>query len=110
MNNNQSEDKIRQDAKKIKKDFGAVVEDGVSFLSEGFEKLKGEAKETVGSTVTAVKEDVEHGLKQYNETAQKAAEKVPGGFSDFVARYPWVALTAALVVGYRLGRFLKSSR
>jgi ElaB/YqjD/DUF883 family membrane-anchored ribosome-binding protein len=110
MNNNRSEDKVRQDAEKIKKDFGAMVGDGVSLISEGFEKLKGEAKETVGSTVTNVKEDVEHGLKQYNATAQKAAEKVPGGFSDFVARYPWVAMTAAIVIGYRVGRFLKSSR
>jgi hypothetical protein len=60
--------------------------------------------------MTAVKEDVEHGLKQYNKTAQETADKVPGGFSNFVARYPWVALTAAIIFGYRVGRFFKISR
>jgi ElaB/YqjD/DUF883 family membrane-anchored ribosome-binding protein len=110
MNKNQTEDGLREDAEKIKKDLGATLKDGVSFVSEGFEKFKKEAKETMGNTVAAVKEDVEHGLDQYNTGAQKASEKLPGDFSDFVDRYPWVALTAAFVVGYRLGRLLKIKR
>lgn len=110
MNKNQTEDGLREDAEKIKKDLGDTLKDGVSFISDGFEKLKNEAKEKMGNTVTAVKEDVEHGLDQYNAGAQKASEKVPGGFSGFVDRYPWVALTAAVLVGYRLGRLLKIKR
>lgn len=110
MNDRQTENKVQQDAEKIKKDFGAMVGDGVSYLSEGFEKLKGEAKETVDSTMASVKEDISLGLKKYNENAQRAAEKVPGGFSDTISRYPWVGLTVALVVGYQLGRFFKLNR
>ena len=110
MNGKQLENQVQQDAEKIKKDLGTMVGNGVSYLSEGFEKLKGEAKETVDNTVATVKEDVGHGLKKYNENAQRAADSVPGGFSDMVAKYPWVALTVALVVGYRLGRFFKLNR
>ena len=109
MKNEQAENKVQQDADKIKKDFGAVVGDGVSFLSEGFETLKDKAKETADNTMATLKEDVDRGLKQYNEKVQRAADKAPGNFSGMVARYPWVALTVALVVGYRLGRFFKSS-
>lgn len=109
MNDKKFENKVQQDAEKIKKDLGTMVGDGVSYLSEGFEKLKGEAKETVDSTMASVKEDIGIGLKKYNENAQRAADKVPGGFSNMISRYPWVALTVALVVGYRLGRFFKLS-
>ena len=135
MNNQRLANKVRQDVAKVKKDLSTLegdyaaqfgrfesnvssaaedlttwVEDGVSQLGEGFEKLTDDAKKTVVSSAAAVKEDVGHGLSQYNAEAQKVANKVPGNFGKQVARYPWVAISMALVVGFLLGFLLKPSR
>ena len=139
MNDQQLENKISQDVNKVKKDMNTLekdsnlrvsrfgdnislatvkakedltkwVEDGVSQLSEGFGKLKVEAKETVVGTTATVKKEVGHGLSQYNAKAQEVADKVPGGFGEKAARYPWVAISIALVAGLLLGSMLKPSR
>jgi ElaB/YqjD/DUF883 family membrane-anchored ribosome-binding protein len=110
MNDRQLENKVRQDAGKAKKDLTALEEDGVSELSEGFEKLKGDARETVVGAVATVKKEVGHGLSQYNAKAQEVADKVPGGLGEKAARYPWVAITIAFAVGLLLGNFLKPNR
>ncbi len=139
MNNKQLENKVRQDATKLKKDLGALVEDSstritrigdnvykvtgkakedlttwaedsVSQLSDGIDKLAGDARETVVDAATTVKKDVSHGLKNYNAKVQEVADRVPGGFSEKAARYPWVALSIALAVGFVLGGLLKPAR
>jgi len=120
MINQRLEKKVRQDAAKLKKDqstlegdravrFGRFeanvskateelttwVEDSVSQLVEGFEKLTDEAKETVVSSVAGVKKDFGRGLSHYNAKAQEIADKVPGDFGYKVARYPWVVISIA---------------
>jgi ElaB/YqjD/DUF883 family membrane-anchored ribosome-binding protein len=139
MNDRQLEKKIRKDAAKVKKDISTLVgdgadrlsrlednlsqatgkakedlttwvEDGVSQLSEGFEKLTGDAKETVVGAAAAVKKDVGHGLSQYNAKAQEVADKMPGSFGKKVARYPWVAMSISLAAGFLLGVLLKPAR
>ncbi len=139
MNDQQLENKICQDGTKVKKDLSTLVEDNaarftkfqdnvsqatgkakddlttwvgdsVSQLSEGFEKLSGDARETVVGAAASVKKDVGHGLSQYNAKAQEVADKVPGGFGKKAASYPWVAISLALVVGFLLGILLKPAR
>lgn len=139
MTDQQFEDKVCQDTVKVKKDFGTLVgdssarlsrlgdrvnqatgkakedltarvEDGVSQLSEGFEKLTGDARETVVGVAATVKKDVGHGLSQYNAKAQEVADKVPGDFGKKAASYPWVAMSITLVVGFLLGMLLKPAR
>jgi uncharacterized protein YjbJ (UPF0337 family) len=139
MNNKQLENKVRQDATKLKKDLGALVEDSstritrigdnvyqvtgkakddlttwvddsVSQLSGGIEKLAGDARESVVDAATSVKKDVSHGLKKYNAKVQEVADRVPGDFSKKAARYPWVALSIALAIGFVLGGLLKPAR
>ena len=104
------EDNVSQATGKAKEDLTTWVEDGVSQLSEGFEKLTGDARETVVGAAATVKEDVGHGLSQYNAKAQEVADKVPGGFGEKAARYPWVAISIALAVGFLLGSLLKPAR
>lgn len=135
MNNQRLENNVRQDIAKLNKDLSTLegdraarfgkfeanvskaaedlttwVEDGVSQLGEEFEKLSDDAKETVVSSAAVVKKDVGLGLSQYNAKAQEYANKVPGDFGKKAARYPWVAITIALVVGFLLGSLLKSAR
>ena len=110
MNDQRSENKIRQDADKAKRDLIAIKEDGVAQLSEGFEKLKGDAKETVVGAVETVKEKVGYGLSQYNAKVQEIADKVPGGLNEKVRKYPWVAMSIALVFGFFLGSLCKPGR
>ena len=139
MNDQQSENKVHQDAAKVKKDLTTLagdsavrfsrfednlsqatgkakedlttwVEDGVSQLSEEFEKLTGEARETVVGAAEMVKKDVGHGLSQYNSKAQEVADKVPGGFGNKAARYPWVAISIGLAVGFLLGILFKPAQ
>jgi len=139
MNDQQLEDKVRKDAAKVKKDVSTLVgdsavrlsrfEDNVSQatgkakedlttwvegsasqLSEGFEKLTGDARETVVGAAATVKKDVGHGLSHYNAKAQEVADKVPGGFGKKAARYPWVAISIALAVGFMLGIIINPAR
>lgn len=139
MNDRQFENKIRLDAAKVKKDLGALVgdstaqisrfennvskatnkakndlttwvEDGVTQVSEGFGKVTGDVRESVAGAAQTVKKDVGHGLSQYNAKVQEVANKVPGSFGKKAARYPWVAISIALVAGFLLGSLLKPGR
>ncbi|MDD5371365.1 MAG: hypothetical protein PHQ40_20025 [Anaerolineaceae bacterium] len=132
MNDRQLEKKVRQDAIKVKKDISTLVgdsavrfgrfednlnqatgkakedlttwvEDSSSQISEGLEKLTDQARETMVSAAVTVKKDVGHGLSQYNTRAQEVADKVPGGWGMKAARYPWVTISIALLVGFLLG-------
>lgn len=107
---NRFEDKVSQAPGKAKEDLTTWVEDGVSQVREGFGKLSGDAKEAVVGAAATVKKDVGHGLSHYNSKAQEVANKVPGEFGKKAARYPWVAISIALVVGFLLGVLLKPSR
>jgi hypothetical protein len=139
MNDRQFENKVRKDTDQVKKDVRVLVEDGatqlsrleekvslatgkvkdelttwvdggVSQLSEGFGKLSDEAKETVISAAMTVKKGVGHGLSQYDAKAREVANIIPGGFGKKAARYPWVSISIALVVGLLVGGFLKPAR
>ena len=101
---------VRQATGKAKDDLSTWVEDGVSQLGDGLEKMTTDAKETVVGAVKTVKKDVGHGLSQYNSTVQEVANKVPGSFGKKAARYPWVAMSIALIVGFLLGALLKPVR
>ena len=110
MNDQQLENNVRQDAAILNQDLTTSVENGISQLSKGFEKLTNDARETVVSAAAVVKKDVGHGLSQYNAKAQEMADKVPGGFSEKAARYPWVGISIALLVGFMLGIVIKPAR
>jgi ElaB/YqjD/DUF883 family membrane-anchored ribosome-binding protein len=110
MNDRKLGNKVRQDVDKVKKDINTLVEDSASQLSSKFEKLTDEARETVVGAATSMKKDVGHGLSQYNAKAQDVANKVSGGFARQVARYPWVAMSISLAVGFLLGSLLKPAR
>jgi ElaB/YqjD/DUF883 family membrane-anchored ribosome-binding protein len=107
MNDQQLDHKVRQDAGKVKKEVTALVGDSATRFSKGFEKLTGDAMETVVGVATTVKKDVGHRLSQYNAKAQDLAEKGPDGFAKKAARYPWVAISIGLVIGVLLGILLK---
>jgi ElaB/YqjD/DUF883 family membrane-anchored ribosome-binding protein len=110
MIDQQAEDNVRQDVAKLNRDLITTVEDGISQLSEGFEKLTGDVKDTVINATAMMKKDVDHGLSQYNAKAQEMVDKVPGGFSEKAAKYPWVTLSITLAVGFLLGNILKPTR
>jgi ElaB/YqjD/DUF883 family membrane-anchored ribosome-binding protein len=136
MNDQQLETKVRQDAAKVKKDLSTLVgdgtarinrfeenvtqapgkakdnlttwvEDGVAQLGEGFEMLTDDAKETVAGAAATVKKEVGNGMNQYNTKVQEFADKVPGGFGKNAVKYPWLAISIALAVGFLLGGLLK---
>ena len=139
MNDQQFENKVRKDTAKVKKDINTLVGDGtaqfsrfeddvsqatskakedlitwmenaVSQLSGGIEKLTDDARETMVGAASTVKKDVGHGLSQYNAKVQEVADKVPGGFGEKAARYPWVTISISLVVGFLLRSLLKPTR
>ena len=110
MNDQQLENNVRQDAAKLNRDLTKSVEDSFSQLSEGFEKLTGDARETVVSAAATAKKDVGHGLSHYNVKSQEVADKVPGGLGEKAARYPWVTVSIALSVGFLVGSLLKPTR
>jgi ElaB/YqjD/DUF883 family membrane-anchored ribosome-binding protein len=101
---------LSQSTVKAKDDLTTWAEDGISQMSGGFEKLTGDARETVVAAAATLKKDVEHGLSQYNAKVQEVADKVPGRFGEMAARYPWVAISLGLAVGLLLGSLLKPAR
>jgi hypothetical protein len=107
---NRVENKVSQTSGKAKADLTAWVGKGLTQFGEGVEKVTGDAKETVMDTTAAVKKDIGRGLSQYNAKVQDAANQVPGGFGKKAARYPWVAVTIALMVGLLLGGVLRPVR
>ena len=86
------------------------VVNNISQLSKGFEKLTGDARETMVDTTATVKKDVRHGLSHFNKKSQEVADKVPGDFGKKAARYPWVAISLVLVAGFLLGGLIKPAR
>ncbi len=101
------ENNVNQVTGKAKEDLTTWVDDSISQLSDKVEKLTSDARETVVDAAATVKKDVGHGLSQYNAKAQKVVESVPGGFGKKAARYPWVGMSIALVVGFAVGSLLK---
>jgi len=104
------EDNVSQATGKARDDLTTWVEDGVSQLSEGVEKLTGDVQKSVVDTAALMHKEDGHGLSQYNAKAQKAADKVPGRFGKKVTRYPWVAISVALAIGFLLGFLLKPAQ
>jgi ElaB/YqjD/DUF883 family membrane-anchored ribosome-binding protein len=128
MNDKAFENKVNRDVDQAKKDFNTLGEDnvtgfasikkdlvtlggdGVTGLSRKFEQLTDNTQEMVTDAVKTLNKEVGHGLSQYNAKAQEVADKVPGGFAEKAARYPWVTMSIALAVGILLGNLLKPAR
>jgi ElaB/YqjD/DUF883 family membrane-anchored ribosome-binding protein len=139
MNDRQFDNKVRKDVDQVKKDVRILVGDGTAQLSrigakvdlaavkaredlntwvedciyqlgDGLEKLTDDAKERVVNAAAEVKKGVGHGLSQYDAKAREVANIIPGGFGKKAARYPWVSISIALVVGLLLGGLLKPAR
>jgi ElaB/YqjD/DUF883 family membrane-anchored ribosome-binding protein len=104
------EDNVSQATGKAKEDVTAWVEDSASQLSKGFDKLSGDAKETLEDAAATVKKDVDHGMKQYNATARDLAGKVSSSdIGKTVTKYPWAAIVIGLAIGFLLGILLRPS-
>ena len=100
------EDDVNQVAGKAKEDINSWVEEGVS----NFERMTGNVKDSVADKAAILRKDVKRGMKQYNNKAQEVADKIPGGFSESAAKYPWVVISLGLALGFFLGILLKPSR
>ena len=101
------ESNVNQVTGKAKDDLTSWVDDNVSQLSDKVEKMTSDARDTVVGAAASVKKDVGHGLSQYNAKAQKVVDSVPGDFGKKAARYPWVGMSIALLVGLIVGSLLK---
>ena len=104
------ENDVNQATSKAKEDLTTWATESVSQLDKRAEKLSEEAKGTVTTAAATVKKEVGQGFHDFNTKAQEIADKVPGDFSKQAAKYPWVAISIAIVVGFVVGSFIKPSR
>lgn len=104
------EGNLGQAAVKAKETLSTWVGESANQIAQGVEKITLDTRNTLSAAGETVKKDVGLGLNQYNKKAQVLAEKLPGGFNQKVAQYPWVSLTVALVLGLLLGVFLTPVR
>ncbi|MFA5837792.1 MAG: hypothetical protein WC837_12640 [Bellilinea sp.] len=104
------ENDVSQATGKAKVDLTTWVDENVSQMSKEFEKLTGDARDTLVNAAATAKKDVGHGLSQYNTKVQELADKAPGGFGKKAAKYPWVALSITVVVGFLLGMLIRPAR
>jgi ElaB/YqjD/DUF883 family membrane-anchored ribosome-binding protein len=101
------DDNVSQAAEKTRQDVTTFMDDSVDQVSEGFEKITGNAKESVVDAVSTARKDVAQGLGMYNTKVQQVANKIPGDFGKNAARNPWVLMTVALGTGILLGSLFK---
>jgi ElaB/YqjD/DUF883 family membrane-anchored ribosome-binding protein len=104
------ENDVNQAAGKAKEELTSWAEDGVTQFSEKIGRMSGNVKDSVAGAAAAVSKDVKRGMNQYNDKAQEMVNKIPGGFSESVAKYPWVVISLGLALGFFLGILLKPSR
>ena len=104
------ENDVSQATGKAKVDLTTWVDENASQMSKEFEKLTGDARDTLVNVAATAKKDVGHGLSQYNTKVQELADKAPGGFGKKAAKYPWVALSITVVVGFLLGMLIRPAR
>ena len=104
------ENDVSQATGKAKVDLTTWVDENVSQMSKEFEKLTGDARDALVNAAATAKKDVGHGLSQYNAKVQELANKAPGGFGKKAAKYPWVALSITVVVGFLLGTLIRPAR
>lgn len=110
MNKNEMEIEIQQNAGRIKKNLNSLVEDSISQVTKGLEKLTSEAKDTLINTSETVKKDIGQGLEQYNAKVNNLSQNIPGEWGKKVTQYPWVAISLSLGVGLLLGGLFKLSQ
>lgn len=110
MNGKTFEKRINRDLERTKKDIAALKEDAVSGLSKKIEQLAEESRKTASSAATSLNKSIGQGLNQYNTKVQGMVDTVPGNLNKKVAGYPWVAITASIVLGVALGALLKPGR
>lgn len=103
-------DKFNRDVEKAKKDLANVADDGIARLRSILERLSNSTKKSVAVAAKVSHDVLGKKLDQYNAKAQNTANKVPGGFSKKVSKYPWITITMSLALGLLLGVILKPSR
>lgn len=101
---------IRRHSRKAKNEFSSWFTDESHQISQGFSKMNEEIKGTAFNIVDTVRKNAGHMLEQYNSKVQQAVDEIPGGFAEKIAKYPWVAISAALVAGFMLGGLLKPAQ
>lgn len=110
MNDQQSENRVRRDATRVKKDIGTLVEDSVSHVDQGIQEMTSDTKESVVNAAARVTKDVGHGIKRFNTKAQEMANQYLGNVGKKATKYPWVSISIVLVVGFLLGSLIKPAR
>ncbi len=110
MNGKNFEKRINRDLERTKKDIAVLKEDAVSGLNLKIEGLAGETRKTASSAVSTLNKSIGRGLDQYNAKVQGMVDTVPGNLNKKVAGYPWVAITASILLGLVLGTMMKGGR
>lgn len=110
MNTKVYEMRINRDLDKTKKDLAALRNDAVIGLTRRFEQLADGPKKKAAVAVKTLNKSIGQGLNQYNESIQDVMEKAPGNIGQKALKYPWVAISFAMVLGLVLGASIKIRR
>ena len=86
------------------------AEDGGAQVWRKLATLKSITLDKVFVATKTMEQDIDHGLNRYNVKVQNLADRVPGNFGRYAARYPWVTITITLAIGLVVGLFLSSAR
>ncbi len=101
---------IRRHSREAKNEFLSWFTDESHQTSKRFSKMNEEIKGTAFNVVDTVRKNAGHILEQYNSRVQQTVDEIPGGFGEKIAKYPWVAISATLIVGFMLGGLLKPAQ
>jgi ElaB/YqjD/DUF883 family membrane-anchored ribosome-binding protein len=106
----QFEENVNQTASKAKADFNSWIENNASQLQDGYNKVTNNAKESLTDTANTVLKNVDRQFSHFNAKAEKVANTVPGGLGEKVAKYPYVAISIAVLFGFLIGSLLSPAK
>ena len=110
MNGKSLEREITRDVDRMKKDLAKLRDAGANELSRRFDMLAEEAKKTAAITARSVNDGIGQGLSTYNSKVQEVVDRVPGQIGKKAASYPWVAISATLIMGLLIGAIIRPGR
>lgn len=110
MNGKTLEKRIYRDLDRTKRDLAILRDDTVTGLNHRLQQITEGPKKSAAVAVKSLNKSIGQGLDQYNSKIQEFVSKVPGNLPKKAARYPWVAISMAIVVGLFLGSMMKPNR
>jgi len=104
------EENLGQNAIKTRAEIYAWLDQNATQLKEDYNKMASNAKESFTDASNTVMKNVDHQFSNFNAKAEEVVNNVPGGVGEKIAKYPYVAISIAVIFGFLVGSLLSPAK